>query len=79
MYILIKLSCLEISTFYSTSALLHTLFKCETAFGDMWSARKSGELHLRLHYTRLFPDPRFLLFVLQNVAGYKNAVECLLQ
>ena len=27
---------------------------------------------LRLHYTRLFPDPRFLLFVLQNIAGYKN-------
>ena len=23
--------------------------------------------------TRLFPDPRFLLFVLQNIAGYKNA------
>ena len=35
--------------------------------------------YLRLHYTRLFPDPRFLLFVLQNIAGYKNAVECLLQ
>ena len=34
---------------------------------------------LRLHYTRLFPDPRFLLFVLQNIAGYKNAVECLRQ
>ena len=34
---------------------------------------------LRLHYIRLFPDPRFLLFVLQNIAGYKNAVECLLQ
>ena len=34
---------------------------------------------LRLHYTRLFPDPRFLLFVIQNIAGYKNAVECLLQ
>ena len=34
---------------------------------------------LRLHYTRLFPDPRFLLFVLQNIFGYKNAVECLLQ
>ena len=34
---------------------------------------------LRLHYTQLFPDPRFLLFVLQNIAGYKNAVECLLQ
>ena len=36
-------------------------------------------LSLRLHYTRLFPDPRFLLFVLQNISGYKNAVECLLQ
>ena len=34
---------------------------------------------LRLHYTRLFPDPRFLFFVLQNIAGYKNAVECLIQ
>ena len=35
---------------------------------------------LWLHYTRLVPDPRFLLFVLQNIAGYKNnAVECLLQ
>ena len=34
---------------------------------------------LRLHYTRLFPDPRFLFFVLQNISGYKNAVECLLQ
>ena len=34
---------------------------------------------LRLHYTQLFPDPRFLLLVLQNIAGYKNAVECLLQ
>ena len=33
---------------------------------------------IRLHYTRLFPDPRFLLFVLQNIAGYKDAVECLL-
>ena len=36
-------------------------------------------ISLRLHYTRLFPDPRFLLFVLQNISGYKNAVECLLQ
>ena len=27
----------------------------------------------------MFPDPRFLLFVLQTIAGYKNAVECLLQ
>ena len=34
---------------------------------------------LRLHYARLFLDPRFLLFVLQNIAGYKNAVKCLLQ
>ena len=34
---------------------------------------------LRLHYTRLFPDPRFLLFVLQNISVYENAVECLLQ
>ena len=34
---------------------------------------------IRLHFTRLFPDPRFLLFELQNIAGYKNAVECLLQ
>ena len=34
---------------------------------------------LRLHYTRLFPDPHFLLFVLQNIAGYKKVVECLLQ
>ena len=34
---------------------------------------------LRLHYTRLFPDPRVLLFVLQNISGYKNAVECLLE
>ena len=34
--------------------------------------------NLRLHYTRLFHDPRFLLFVLQNISGYKNAVECLL-
>ena len=39
----------------------------------------SAVLALRLYYTRLFPDPRFLLFVLQNIAGYKNAVECLLQ
>ena len=31
---------------------------------------------LRLHYTRLFPDPRFLLFVLQNIAGYKNDIKC---
>ena len=30
---------------------------------------------LRLHYTLLFPDPRFLL----NIAGYKIAVEYLLQ
>ena len=37
------------------------------------------QTYLRLHYTRLFPDPRFLLFVLQNISGYKNAVECLLQ
>ena len=34
---------------------------------------------LRLHYTQLFPDPRFFLFVLQNISGYKNAVECLLR
>ena len=26
---------------------------------------------LRLHYTRLVPGPRFLLFVLQNISGYK--------
>ena len=25
-------------------------------------------------YTRLFPDPRFLLSVLQNIAGFQNAV-----
>ena len=41
--------------------------------------RTRGGTRLRLHYTRLFPDPRFLLFVLQNISGYKNAVECLLQ
>ena len=34
-------------------------------------------LCLRLHYnTRLFPDPRVLLFVLQNVAGYENDIKC---
>ena len=27
-----------------------------------------------LHYKRLFPDHRFLLFVLQNIAGYKNGL-----
>ena len=31
---------------------------------------------LRLHYTRLFPDPRLLLFVLQNIAGYKKDIKC---
>ena len=25
---------------------------------------------LRLHFTRLFPDPRLLLFVLQNIQGF---------
>ena len=34
----------------------------------------SGHL-LRLHYTRLFLDPRFLLFILQNIAGYKNDIK----
>ena len=36
---------------------------------------------LRLHYTwyTIVLRSRFLLFVLQNIAGYKNAVECLLQ
>ena len=24
----------------------------------------------------MFPDPRFLLFVLQNVVGYKNKIKC---
>ena len=28
---------------------------------------------LRLQYTRLFPDPRFFLFVLQNIAGSKKS------
>ena len=27
---------------------------------------------LRMHYVRLFPDPRFLLFVLQNIVGYNK-------
>ena len=27
---------------------------------------------LRLHCIQLFPDPRFLLFVLQNTVGYKK-------
>ena len=30
---------------------------------------------LRLHYTRLFPDSRFFLFVLQNIVGYKNDIK----
>ena len=25
---------------------------------------------------QLFPDPRFLLFVLQNIVGYKNKIKC---
>ena len=41
--------------------------------------QKREKLGGGLHYTRLFPDPRFLLFVLQNIAGKKNVVECLLQ
>ena len=31
--------------------------------------------NLRLHYTRLFPDPLFFLFVLQNIAGYTNDIK----
>ena len=31
---------------------------------------------LRLQYAQLFPDPRFLLFVLQNMVGYKNEIKC---
>ena len=41
-----------------------------------------GRLCLRLQYTRLIPDSRTLLFILQNIVGYIfffNAVECLLQ
>ena len=31
---------------------------------------------LRLHYTRLFPDPRVLLIVPQNIAGYESDIKC---
>ena len=31
---------------------------------------------LRLHNTRLFLDPRLLLFVLQNIVGYKYHMKC---
>ena len=59
------------------------IFFCPASHVTDWQTRiLLGMLRpdqLRLHYTRLFPDPRFLLFVLQNIAGYKNAVECLLQ
>ena len=42
--------------------------------GEKMSKRLGG-----IKGCKLFPDPSFLLFVLQNIAGYKNAVECLLQ
>ena len=29
-----------------------------------------------MHCVRLFPDPRFLLFVLQNIVSYKNKIKC---
>ena len=33
-------------------------------------------LALSLHCTGLFSDPRFSLFVLQNIADYKNDIKC---
>ena len=30
----------------------------------------------RLHNIQLFPDPCCLLFVLQNIVGYKNKIKC---
>ena len=36
----------------------------------------AGELVLRLRYLALFPDPRLLLFVPQNIGGYKNKIKC---
>ena len=38
--------------------------------------RFTENMKFRLHYTRLFPDPLCLLFVLQNIAGYKNDLKC---
>ena len=46
---------------------------------DPYSAICDDHIYIHTYYKRLFPDPRFLLFVFQNIAGYKNAVECLLQ
>ena len=54
------------------SCLRHTPYVCRV-WGLAWETSRM------MRYTRLFPDPRFLLFVLQNISGYKNAVECLLQ
>ena len=34
--------------------------------------REKEKKEKSLAYTRFFPDPRFLLFALQNIAGYKN-------
>ena len=69
----------------SRNCLKKNLNACLSDRGEIvktfkWEGRLQRQKgHLRVHYTRLFPDPRFLLFVLQNIAGYKNAVECLLQ
>ena len=59
----------------------------QITFGQQYNVGEKPTVILYIHRTliamqehqKLFPDPRFLLFVLQNIAGYKNAVECLLQ
>ena len=48
-----------------------TRFRRERARAVSFRQPRCISIKLRLHYTRLFPDPRFLLFVLQTVAGYK--------
>ena len=60
---------------YLISQILNTDSTHELGFmPNKWKTIKAA-----LYHTRLFPDPRFLLFELQNIAGYKNAVKCLLQ
>ena len=54
------------------SVLKHCYVICHSeSQKSLFFASRIYCLVLRVHYTRLFPDPRFLLFVLQNIAVTK--------
>ena len=53
---------------------LHPSFNDDIFVMKLFALITNGRL--RLYCVRLLSDPCFLLFVLQNIVGYKNKIKC---